>query len=155
MLSAPGDGCPGRDTAYYEGQWLAQRERQLDVMTETKKELREKMGVLLTLEEGLHVALGRLANLQTNRQGARTQAERNELLALPATVVDFEERIEEVAAELGGNEYQALLGVNSTQTNAILGITIARAHMYEARVGVVEARLRQHRNTAAAHGAPL
>ncbi|EGF97133.1 uncharacterized protein MELLADRAFT_87766 [Melampsora larici-populina 98AG31] len=146
-LSSPGDGCPGRDIAYYEATWMAQRARQLDIIEESQNEKREKLGVLLTLEEGLHVALQRLEALRATRRRARTQAERNELVALPATVADFEEHIHAVVTELGGNEFQNILGLTSIQTNASLTITIARAKMYEARVGVIEARLRQHRNT--------
>ncbi|EGG12088.1 uncharacterized protein MELLADRAFT_89318 [Melampsora larici-populina 98AG31] len=113
-LSLPGDGCPGRDAAYFLGQWMAQRARQLDVIEETNKEKRDKISVLLTLEEGLHIALAQLETLQKKRRQARTQD---------------------------------MLGVNSQQTTAILAISVARAKMYEARVGVIEARLRRHRNT--------
>ncbi|EGG11853.1 uncharacterized protein MELLADRAFT_88936 [Melampsora larici-populina 98AG31] len=145
-LISPGDGCPGRDAAYLEGQWMAQRARHLDIIEESKSEKRDKISLLLELEEGLHVSLKRLDSLQNARRRASTQAERRELVALPGTVVDFEERIGAVANELGGNEFRGMLGVTATQTNAILAISIARGKMYEARVGVIEARLRQHRN---------
>jgi hypothetical protein len=57
MLLIPGDGCPGHDTAFFEAKWMAQRASQLDAMTETQKEKREKIALLLGLEEELHVAL--------------------------------------------------------------------------------------------------
>jgi hypothetical protein len=48
--------------------------------------------------------------MQGTRRRTRTQAERNELLSLPRTVADFEERIDAVASDLGGEEFRGLFG---------------------------------------------
>ncbi|EGF99351.1 uncharacterized protein MELLADRAFT_94705 [Melampsora larici-populina 98AG31] len=146
-LSTPGEGCPGRDSAYFEAKWMAQRTRQLDAMTERQQAKRDKIALLLGLEEGLHVTLARLAFMEDTDRRARTQAERNELLALPRTVADIEDWIDAVAIQLGGAEFQNILGAQKNQKTALVALSVARGCLYEAKVGVIESRLRRHRSS--------
>ncbi|EGG06791.1 uncharacterized protein MELLADRAFT_86184 [Melampsora larici-populina 98AG31] len=144
-----------KDVAYFEDKWMEQRTGQLDVMTETQKEKRERLNVMLGLEEELiqarpgciFLCRDRLKAIQLQARRARTQADRFDLMSLPATVANLEEQIEAMATALGGAEFQELAGAVRNQETAVLGLSIARANLYEAKVGLVEARMRRHRHT--------
>ncbi|EGF97533.1 uncharacterized protein MELLADRAFT_85102 [Melampsora larici-populina 98AG31] len=138
-----------RDVAFFENKWIEQRTRQLDVMTESQNEKRERLQVMLALEEELILARDRLKGIQQKRRRARTEADRNELLSLPATVANIEEQIEAMATALGGAEFRELAGVTKNKKNALLALSLARGNLYEAKVGLVEARLRRHRHSGA------
>ncbi|EGG10717.1 uncharacterized protein MELLADRAFT_93554 [Melampsora larici-populina 98AG31] len=161
---------PGVAGAYFENKWKEQKTRQLDVINETTKEKRERLLVLLGLEEELVVARcvlkldvtaclfsadakllcsDRLRAIQAKRRRARTEADNNELMALPGTVADVEEQIEAMANELGGVQFRDLADASRDQRNALLTISLARGKLYESRVGLTEARLRRHRHTGA------
>ncbi|EGG00732.1 uncharacterized protein MELLADRAFT_93070 [Melampsora larici-populina 98AG31] len=144
-----------KDVAYFEDKWMEQRTGQLDVMTETQKEKRERLNVMLGLEEELiqarpgciFLCRDRLKAIQLQARRARTQADRVDLMSLPATVANLEEQIEAMATALGGAEFRELAGAVRNQETAVLGLSIARANLYEAKVGLVEARLRRHWHT--------
>ncbi|EGG10973.1 uncharacterized protein MELLADRAFT_92381 [Melampsora larici-populina 98AG31] len=106
------------------------------------------IALLLGLEEELIGARERLRAIQATRRRARTYADNNDLMALPATVADVEEQIEGVATALGGPAFRALAGATDSKTNALIAISIARSNLYEAKVGLIESRLRRHHNTA-------
>ncbi|KAH9807757.1 hypothetical protein DFH28DRAFT_1088776 [Melampsora americana] len=143
-LPVPGEGLAGHPSQFFENEWNAQRTKQLDVMTETTKQKREKLLILLKMEEELVIARGQLRDLQSKTRRARTQAEKNELLALPGSIVDIERQIEAMANALGGAEFGALTGPTGNVANATLAISLARDKMYEAKVGLVECRIRRH-----------
>ncbi|KAH9809744.1 hypothetical protein DFH28DRAFT_1078897 [Melampsora americana] len=144
-----------RDVAFFEHKWNEQRTRQLDVMNETTKEKRDRLQVLLSLEEELIIARNvlscrdRLKAIQHKRRRARTEADKVELMSLPTTVANIEEQIEVMATVLGGAEFRDLAGATRNRETALLGLSLARANLYEAKVGLVEARLRRHRHTGA------
>lgn len=48
--------------------------------------------------------------MQSIRRRARTEADHNDLMALPASVADIEEQIESVASVLGGAAFRNLAG---------------------------------------------
>ncbi|EGF99819.1 uncharacterized protein MELLADRAFT_94087 [Melampsora larici-populina 98AG31] len=135
--------------SFFENKWNEQRTRQLDVMTETQNEKRERLKVMLGLEEELIQARDRLKAIQVKRRRARTQADNVQLMSLPDTVANIEEQIEAMATALGGAEFSDLAGATQNQTNALLTLSLAREYLYEAKVGLVEARLRRHRQSGA------
>ncbi|EGG00362.1 uncharacterized protein MELLADRAFT_93351 [Melampsora larici-populina 98AG31] len=102
---------------------------------------------MLGLEEELILARERLKGIQLKRRRARTQADNIDLMSLPTTVANIEEQIEAMASALGGAEFRRLAGATKDQNNALLTLSLARALLYEAKVGLVEARLRRHRHT--------
>jgi hypothetical protein len=55
-LPDPDEGLAGHPSQFFETQWIAQRTEQLDVMTETTKQKREKLSILLAMEEELVIA---------------------------------------------------------------------------------------------------
>ncbi|EGG04830.1 uncharacterized protein MELLADRAFT_88562 [Melampsora larici-populina 98AG31] len=138
---------PTLTAAYFENKWAEQKARQLDVITETQKQKRERVSVLLGLEEELIESLKRLNDIQSKHRRVRTQADNVALMALPGTVASVEEQIEAMADELGGTEFRGLAGATRNQTTALLALSVAQGKLYEARVGLTEARLRRHRNT--------
>ncbi|EGF97249.1 uncharacterized protein MELLADRAFT_86338 [Melampsora larici-populina 98AG31] len=147
ILAVPAEGYPGHNDQFFEDHWIAQRTQQLDGMTDTQKQKREKLTILLAMEEQLVIAREELRDLQNKTRRARTQADRNELLSLPGSIVDIEGQIEAMATALGGAEFRALTAATGNQANAALSISLARDKLYESKVGLVECRLRRHRDT--------
>lgn len=47
---------PGRSLVYFEAKWEEQRKHQLEAMDETQKQKRERLAILLELEERLLVS---------------------------------------------------------------------------------------------------
>ncbi|EGG02994.1 uncharacterized protein MELLADRAFT_90589 [Melampsora larici-populina 98AG31] len=137
-----------RDINFFENKWEEQKARQLEEMIESKAEKRECLEIMLGLEEELVQARDRLKALQNKRRRARANAEKNELMSLPTSVADIEEQIEFMATALGGEEFHNLVGATRNQENAVLSLAIARGNLYEAKVGLVEARLRRHWHSA-------
>ncbi|EGF98461.1 uncharacterized protein MELLADRAFT_95668 [Melampsora larici-populina 98AG31] len=143
------DADPAVGGDYFENKWNDQKTRQLDVINETTKEKRERLLILIGLAEELVVAHDRLKAIQNKRRRVRTQADNNNLMALPGSVADVEEQIEAIADELGGVEFRNLAGAARNQRDALLGTSLALGKLYEAKVGLTEARLRRHRHTGA------
>ncbi|EGG06608.1 uncharacterized protein MELLADRAFT_86450 [Melampsora larici-populina 98AG31] len=146
-LETPDEEYPGHDSHFFENLWNTRKAHDLDAMNKQKSRKKEMIAVLLGLEEELIGACERLRTIQATRRRARTDADNNELMALPGTVVDVEEQIEGVATALGGVAFRALAGATDNKTNALIAISIARSNLYEARVGLTESRLRRHQNT--------
>ncbi|EGF97585.1 uncharacterized protein MELLADRAFT_84847 [Melampsora larici-populina 98AG31] len=146
-LETPDEGYPGHGAQFFKNLWTTQKAWQLDAMNEQKSRKKELIAVLLGLEEELIGARERLRTIQRTRRRARTEAENNDLMALPATVADVEEQIEAVATALGGAAFRDLAGATDNRTNALIAILIARSNLYEAKVGLTESRLRRHHNT--------
>ncbi|KAH9809216.1 hypothetical protein DFH28DRAFT_1086681 [Melampsora americana] len=135
-LPVPYEGLGGDPSQFFETQWIAQRTKQIDVMTETTKQKQKKLSILLALKEELVIAH------KTRR--ARTQAENNELLAPPGSIVDIKHQIEAMANTLGGAEFAAVTGPTGNAVKATLAISLARDKMNEAKVGLVECCIHNH-----------
>lgn len=60
-----------------------------------------------------------LSNLETQPANLATQAERNELLNLPSTLVALETKIQKLAVNLGTQEFRELTGTQG-QTQFVL-----------------------------------
>ncbi|EGG09946.1 uncharacterized protein MELLADRAFT_95223 [Melampsora larici-populina 98AG31] len=150
-LETPAQGYPGHDARFFENLWNTRKAHQLDAMNEQKSRKQEMIALLLGLEEELIGARERLRAIQATRSRAQTYADNNDLMALPATVADVEEQIEGVATALGGPAFRALAGATDSKTNALIAISIARSNLYEAKVGLIESRLRRHHNTGQRH----
>ncbi|EGG10931.1 uncharacterized protein MELLADRAFT_92319 [Melampsora larici-populina 98AG31] len=142
-LEIPVQGYPGHSARFFESLWNTRKAQQLDAMNEQKSRKQEMIALLLGLEEDLIGAWG----IQATRRRARTDADNNDLMALPATVADVEEQIKGVATALGGPAFRALAGATDSKTNALIAISIARSNLYEAKVGLIESRLCRHHNT--------
>ncbi|EGG00025.1 uncharacterized protein MELLADRAFT_112127 [Melampsora larici-populina 98AG31] len=111
----------------------------MDVISMTAKEKKKKIAELLELEENLIEA--RLLK----RVKARTGREKQELLNLPKYLVWLETQIHNAAAELGSEEFRELTGVTDDRAKHLLALQVAKGKLYEAKVGVIEARRRSER----------
>lgn len=125
---------PKYTVQYFEGQWERQKTLQKATISESAKEKRERLSVLLNLEENSHEArwvivgcvssqiqrsllltntsknsedLNRL-NAQTVR--TRTAEQRRAVLSLPSRLTVLETKMQALADQLGSNEFLHLTG---------------------------------------------
>lgn len=99
--------------------------------------------------------------LESKRRRARTSGEKDELLNLPATLATLEVKIQQIAQELGTQEFRELTGTSGASTGfpqaknhgnlllninlidhratSLLAVQVAKGQLYCAKVGVVEA----------------
>ncbi|KAH9812739.1 hypothetical protein DFH28DRAFT_1129505 [Melampsora americana] len=128
---------PTHTLEYTKAQWTRQREKQALIISETKADKREQIGVLIELEEDLLEA-------RAKRPRMRTGAEKAELLNLPRSLVAMEQKVHDLAQELGSGEFLQLTGTSESRAKLLLTIRLSKSKLYEAKVGVVE----NHRRAA-------
>ncbi|KAH9807272.1 hypothetical protein DFH28DRAFT_1088079 [Melampsora americana] len=119
----------------------------MDVISVTARKKKERMIELLDLEEKLFEAREDLRKLKLKRVRARTGREKQDLLNLPKSLVLLETQIHNAAAELGTDEFLELTGLSDDRAKPLLALQVAKSKLYEARVGVIEARRRAERTS--------
>ncbi|EGG04810.1 uncharacterized protein MELLADRAFT_108173 [Melampsora larici-populina 98AG31] len=129
---------PAHTAEYFQIQWDRQRALQLEAISVQTKEKRDRLGVLLTLEEELLDAHQRLVDMNAANAEIRTAEQRNELLDLPASLVALEVQIQNVADELGNAELLRARRGTDIRLKAILSVQVALGFLYEAAVGVIQ-----------------
>lgn len=119
---------------YFENQWNRQRDLQSKAISESVQDRTERLGVLLELEEQLfdarcvqtnsidssHITYvlfkrvsgisTRMDDLNVRRVAHRTGEQRRGVLNLPGSLATLEKRIQDVAVELGSQEFLQLTG---------------------------------------------
>ncbi|EGG01200.1 uncharacterized protein MELLADRAFT_92702 [Melampsora larici-populina 98AG31] len=101
----------GHTVEYLSVQWDQQRATQMDVISRTAREKKERMIDLLNMEEKLIEAREDLRKLKLKKKRARTGREKQELLNIPQSLVLMETQIHNAAAELGTQEFLELTGL--------------------------------------------
>ncbi|EGF98630.1 uncharacterized protein MELLADRAFT_95541 [Melampsora larici-populina 98AG31] len=119
----------------------------MDVISTTARKKKERMIELLDMEEKLVEAREDLKKLKLKRVRARTGREKQDLLSLPKSLVLLETQIHNTAAELGAEEFLELTGHTDDRAKPLLALQVAKSKLYEARVGVIEARRRAERTS--------
>ncbi|KAH9807649.1 hypothetical protein DFH28DRAFT_914130 [Melampsora americana] len=113
--------------AYFADQWAIQRKLQLSAMEDqTVCALEESLIELLDLEEKL--------------RDAQSQAEQEQLLTLPTSIVAFEEAIASVVADLGHEEFRNLEVASNPKARGLIRVRMAKQKLYKAKVGILEAQ---------------
>ena len=103
-----------------------------------------------------------MQDLEGKRRRARTGAEKEALLNLPATLAQLEVKIQQIACELGSQEFRELTGTSGiiftlvihwgqtpgvltpksnftdNRATSLLAVQVAKAQLYCAKVGVLE-----------------
>lgn len=125
----------GYDESYFSNQWDRQRRLQQSAISQKAIDLRNKLGVLMKLEEELietrcvkprvHITQtshhlkteynfcrDTIQKLQLKRVRRRKQSKQKELLNLPKTLAVLEQKIQDLASELGSKEFLELTGVS-------------------------------------------
>ncbi|EGG02720.1 uncharacterized protein MELLADRAFT_66143 [Melampsora larici-populina 98AG31] len=145
---------------YFEVQWNRQQEMQLRAISVRVKEKRERLKVMLQLEENMIEARQKMAELDAIHAPIRTQQQRDDLLNLPTSLANLEIKIQDLAEELGntqlvnarrGDGLYALFictldsgidivcyGCLDAQIKAVLAVQVALAMLYEAKFGVLQ-----------------
>ncbi|EGG02525.1 uncharacterized protein MELLADRAFT_66337 [Melampsora larici-populina 98AG31] len=131
---------PAQTTVYFQIQWDRQRSLQLKAMTVEAKEKRERLGVLLTLEEELLEARQKLTAMNAGSAAIRTAEQRHELLNLPASLVALEAQIQAVADELGNAELLNARRGSNVRVKAMLSVQVVLGFLYEAAMDVIQQR---------------
>ncbi|EGG10907.1 uncharacterized protein MELLADRAFT_59853 [Melampsora larici-populina 98AG31] len=136
---------------YFQEQWDRQRALQLNAINIRSKEKRARLEVLLKLEEDLLEARQQMRDLDAAHVPVRTAEQRNALLALPRTLVDLEQKIQEVADEVGNTE---LLNIRRhvrqrgiDQIKAVLTVQVTLGFLYEAKFGAYQQQVDAGRRT--------
>ncbi|KAH9808531.1 hypothetical protein DFH28DRAFT_909133 [Melampsora americana] len=137
----------GHTVEYLSLQWERQRKAQMDVISATARQKRERMAELLEMEEELIETREKLRRLKLKRVRARTGREKRDLLNIPKSLGLLEAQIHAAAAELGTQEFLELTGMSDDRAKPLLALQVAKGKLYEARVGVIEARRRAERTT--------
>ncbi|EGG12986.1 uncharacterized protein MELLADRAFT_101385 [Melampsora larici-populina 98AG31] len=127
---------------YFEQQWERQRLIQQNVINATTRRLKEQMGVLLDLEEDLIEARDTLALLEAGTAALRTQEQQHDLLDLPRTLTSLENKIQNVANELGSQQFRELTGMTDDRAKPRMLLQIAKSKMYGAKVECIEMQCR-------------
>lgn len=129
---------PMHTTAYFEAQWTRQRELQLKAINVTAKEKRARLEVLVQLEEDLIEARQRMDELNPRNVQLRTAEQRAEVHGLANSLASLEERIHEVAHELGNTQLRRIGQAPDDQIKALLVVQVAMGSLYEAKFDVIQ-----------------
>ncbi|EGG07536.1 uncharacterized protein MELLADRAFT_105774 [Melampsora larici-populina 98AG31] len=142
---------PAHTAEYFQTQWDRQRALQLKAISVKSKEKRERLGVLLTLEEDLLEArqgfLQKLTDINAANAPIRTAEQRHELLDLPASLVALETKVQELADELGNAELLTARQGTTNRVKAILSVQVALGFLYEAAVDAIQQKADAARKT--------
>ncbi|EGG04731.1 uncharacterized protein MELLADRAFT_108187 [Melampsora larici-populina 98AG31] len=106
---------PTFNLEYIKHQWARQKEMQARIISETAADKREQILVLIELEEDVLEARGRLEDISAKRPRMRTGAERAELLDLPRSLIALEQKVQDLADELGSDEFLRLTGTSGNE----------------------------------------
>ncbi|EGF97747.1 uncharacterized protein MELLADRAFT_114116 [Melampsora larici-populina 98AG31] len=142
MLSDLAKLDPKYTTNYFEQQWARKRHIQRNVINATTRRLKERMGVLLDLEEDLIEARDTLDLLEAGTAPLRTQEQQHELLDLPRTLTSLENKIQNVANELGSQQFRELTGMTDDRAKPRMLLQIAKSKMYGTKVDCIEMQCR-------------
>ncbi|EGG03357.1 uncharacterized protein MELLADRAFT_109383 [Melampsora larici-populina 98AG31] len=134
-------------TTFFEQQWQRQRHIQLNFITATTCRLKERLTVLLALEEDLIEARTELANLEASTAPLRTQEQQQELLDLPGTLTSLENQIQNLANALGSHQFRELTGMTDNRAKPLMLLQIAKSKLYHAKVECIEIRARAEGTT--------
>ncbi|EGF97521.1 uncharacterized protein MELLADRAFT_114276 [Melampsora larici-populina 98AG31] len=77
----------------------------------------------------------------------RTAEQRNELLALPRTLAELEQKIQEVADEVGNNELLNVRRGTDNRLKAVVTVQVALGFLYEAKFGAEQQQVDAARRT--------
>ncbi|EGG02946.1 uncharacterized protein MELLADRAFT_109712 [Melampsora larici-populina 98AG31] len=126
--------------AYFEAQWVRQRDLQLKAINVKSKEQRARVTVLVQLEEDLLETRKRLVELNPANAAIRTGEQRHDVLDLPASLANLEAKVQEVADELGNTELYNVRRGTTNRIKAVLTVQVALAALYEAKFDVIQQR---------------
>ncbi|EGG06564.1 uncharacterized protein MELLADRAFT_86399 [Melampsora larici-populina 98AG31] len=165
---------PAHNRAYLQTQWERQRELQLNAINVRSKEKRARLEVLIKLEEDLlearqvltsdnsifhhhHIYITNLhtwssqqmRDMDAANDPIRTAEQRNALLDLPRTLVELEEKIQEVADEVGNTELLNARRRGNDRVKAVLTVQVALGFLYEAKFGAEQQQVDAGRRTRA------
>ncbi|EGG11550.1 uncharacterized protein MELLADRAFT_102584 [Melampsora larici-populina 98AG31] len=129
-------------TNFFEQQWERQQNIQQNIINAPTRRLKERMSVLLDLEEDLIEARNTLALLEAGTAPLRTQEQQHELLDLPRTLTQLENKIQNVANELGSQQFRELTGTTDDRAKPRMLLQIAKSKMYGAKVDCIEMQCR-------------
>ncbi|EGF97141.1 uncharacterized protein MELLADRAFT_114562 [Melampsora larici-populina 98AG31] len=153
ILTAKGNANPAHTLAYFKAQWARQRDLQLRAITTRTKDRRQRLEVLVLLEEELLEARYRslcvsnvlrvkhskkLAALNATNAEIRTAEQRNELLDLPGSLASLEAKMQEVAEELGNTELLNVRRRGNDRVKAVMTVQVALGFLYEAKFDVIQ-----------------
>ncbi|EGG09555.1 uncharacterized protein MELLADRAFT_104168 [Melampsora larici-populina 98AG31] len=111
---------PTHTIVYLETQWNRQRELQRKIISESAKDKRAQLSVLIKLEEGLVEARNKLQVIEAKSRMARTDEEHNALLRLPQTLVLLEQKALDLANELGSKHFHRSSDVSKAEMIELL-----------------------------------
>ncbi|KAH9815796.1 hypothetical protein DFH28DRAFT_1082087 [Melampsora americana] len=138
---------PTHTTQYFQTQWDRQRKLQLKAISVRSKEKRERLEVLIKLEEDLLEVRQQMRDMDAAHAPMRTAEQRNELLALPRTLANLELKIQEVADEVGNTELLNVRRRGNDQVKAVLTVQVALGFLYEAKFGADQQQVEAARRT--------
>ncbi|EGG07542.1 uncharacterized protein MELLADRAFT_62533 [Melampsora larici-populina 98AG31] len=138
---------PALNLEYMKNQWARQKEMQAQIISETAEDKREQNLVLIELEEDMLEACRRVEAISAKRPQMRTGAVRAELLDLPQTLIALEQKVQDLADELGSDEFLHLTGTSDSQSKLLLMVRLSKSKLYEAKVGVIENQRQAALNT--------
>ncbi|KAH9807993.1 hypothetical protein DFH28DRAFT_1079909 [Melampsora americana] len=133
---------PSFTYGYFSDQWKRQREVQLAAIEErgVQEKLEEYLVKLLDLEEQVKDAQNELSRLRRKRRRNRTEAEMDQFLTLPSSIVSLEKAVADINLELGSPEFNQLRAATGPKAEALIRVRLAKMKLYEAKVGIVEAQ---------------
>ncbi|EGG12458.1 uncharacterized protein MELLADRAFT_101650 [Melampsora larici-populina 98AG31] len=138
---------PALNLEYMKNQWARQKEMQARIISETAEDKQEQILVLIELEEDMLEAYCRVEAISAKRPRMRTGAERAELLDLPQTLIALKQKVQDLAEELGSDEFLHLTGTSDSQSKLLLTVRLSKSKLYKAKVGVIENQRRAALNT--------
>ncbi|KAH9814030.1 hypothetical protein DFH28DRAFT_895296 [Melampsora americana] len=131
---------PKYTTTFFERQWQRQRNIQRNFITATTRRLKDRLKVLLTLEEDLIEARTELATLEASTAPLRTQEQQHELLDLPRTLTMLENQIQNLANALGSHQFREITGMTDHRAKPLMLVQIAKSKLYHSKVECIEMR---------------
>ncbi|KAH9820127.1 hypothetical protein DFH28DRAFT_1079978 [Melampsora americana] len=129
---------PAHTFEYFDAQWERQRQLQLAAISVRAKERRERLTVLLELEEQLLEAWSKMNAVNPQAAPIRTNEQREELLNLPMSLANLEAKVQEVAEGLGFAELLNVQHGSAARIKAVITVQVALALLYEAKFDVLQ-----------------
>ncbi|KAH9814973.1 hypothetical protein DFH28DRAFT_1221503 [Melampsora americana] len=133
----------GWDITYFRIQWERKKRVQLAAISKKRQAFLEELGELLDLEERLVEAQAKFKALQRKKsRSSQSKTKKNQILAIPSTLVLLEDSIRRVTEKLGSPEFRAVTKPGDIRAQALVKLVIAKTKLYDAKVGVMEHRRR-------------
>lgn len=138
-LAQLGQAPNGRPREFFVDQWNRKRTSLLAFSEDnTTAHIENLLAQLIDLEEQLHSAHSKVAAIRSQRRNQRSANDVADLASLPSSIVVIENGIDEVARELGGDEFKNHPAIRDPQAREIIRVRVAKGKLLEAKIGIIE-----------------